>query len=470
MARAPKERHGQDPGVAPVPRGDEPTPSVQPGTRLRKFAWFSPPGRPGPRRPPSTPTLLRGYLLIGSLILTSFALFYTNRVVTRLNEQTSMLSLVMARLLAVSTSQVAARPDSVLQEAYREVTRPINFPLIITDAEGMPRAWKNVPGLEMSDVSEEELESADLSRPTPAIALLRKKAAEYDRLHEPEPLQPPGQDEIIGYFHYGPSPIVGEIRWVPWVLFLAAALFAVIGIIWFRSLRRSEQNLIWAGMAKETAHQLGTPISSLMGWMELVHSEARPAADGTTKLPTPLYQELEKEVLQDLERLKKVASRFSHIGSLPSLSLQDIVPIVASTVDYYRRRLPRQGIKVVLEEHFEADVPPINVNAELMGWVVENLVKNAIDATDTRTGRIEISVNRRPQSETVEISVRDNGRGIAPADQKRVFDPGFTTRQRGWGLGLTLARRIVEEYHGGRLELRQSIPGKGSEFVVIFPV
>lgn len=424
-----------------------------------------------PRRTPTTPNLLRSYLLVGSLVLAGFALFYTNRVLTRLNQQTTMLSSVMARLLAFGTSQPQVFRDSLLKEAYGEIQRPINFPLIITDADGIPRAWKNVPGVvEARAVPDSVLEGVNLRNPPPLVARLLQRAAEYDRLNDPVAMRLPGDVEVIGYFHYGPTEIANEIRWVPWVLFGAAALFAIIGVIWFRSLRRSEQNLIWAGMAKETAHQLGTPISSLMGWMELARSEAQKSSEGMTQLPTPLFDELEREVLQDLERLRKVASRFSHVGSLPSLSLQDIVPIVASTVDYYRRRLPRQGLKVTLEEHMESDVPPINVNAELMGWVVENLLKNAIDATDTRTGRIDIRVARRPESETLEISVKDNGRGISPADQKRIFDPGFTTRQRGWGLGLTLARRIVEEYHGGRLELRSSVPGKGSEFVVSFPV
>jgi signal transduction histidine kinase len=207
-----------------------------------------------------------------------------------------------------------------------------------------------------------------------------------------------------------------------------------------------------------------------MGWLELARDQAVARPDGITEIPTPLFVDVEREIASDLERLRKVASRFGHIGSLPALSPQDIVPIVASTVSYYRRRLPQQGLGMTLTESFDEDVPPINVNAELMGWVVENLVKNAIDASDAKTGHIDVSVRRRPESETVEISVKDNGRGIPPAQQRRVFEPGFTTRKRGWGLGLTLVRRIVEDYHGGRVELRWSVPGQGSEFVVCFPV
>jgi NtrC-family two-component system sensor histidine kinase KinB len=422
------------------------------------------------KRPLPTPTLLRGYLVVGSLVLASFALFYANRVVNRLNEQTRALSGVMARVIASSAAQVREYPDSSLVLMYRELIGPISFPIIITDEGGRPQVWRNDPALDAIRLSDEEIAAADLRHPEPAMARLLQFVAEFDRERRPVPLVSPRDGTVLGYLHYGTTGIVREIRWVPWLLFFAAALFATVGIVWFRSLRRSEQNRIWAGMAKETAHQLGTPISSLMGWLELARDQAVSRPDGITELPTPLFADIEREIASDLERLRKVASRFGHIGSLPALTPQDIVPIVASTVGYYRRRLPQQGLGMTLTESFDADVPPINVNAELMGWVVENLVKNAIDASDAKTGRIDVSVRRRPESETVEIAVKDNGKGIPPADQKRVFEPGFTTRKRGWGLGLTLVRRIVEDYHGGRVELRWSAPGQGSEFVVCFPV
>lgn len=422
------------------------------------------------RRVPSTPTLLRGYLVVGSLLLAGVALFYTNRVLIRLNEQSTTLSTVMARFMAFSSLTVAEKPDSLFLDAYKEIVRPINFPFIITDARGRPRAWNRLTGVRPDDVPDEMLESFDPANPPPPVALLLRRAREYDEANMPVELSRPGEGVVQGYLHYGLPAIVDEIRWVPFALVSAAGLFAFVGILWFKSIRRSEQNLIWAGMARETAHQLGTPISSLMGWMELAGEAAERRADGTTVLPTHLFEDVEREIRQDLERLARVASRFGHIGSMPSLTPQDIVPIVANTVSYFQRRLPRQGLNLRLDDHYEPNVPPVNINAELIGWVVENLVKNAIDASDGKTGRILVSVRRRPESETVEISVRDNGRGISPADQRRVFAPGYTTRSRGWGLGLTLARRIVDEYHGGRLELRSSTPGKGSEFVVSFPV
>ena len=424
----------------------------------------------GWRRPLPTATLLRVYLVVGSLVLASFALFYTNRVLNRLNEQTRALSAVMARVIALSSAQVHEYPDSALINLYRDLIGPISFPIVITDESGRPRVWRGSPTLDAIIISDEALSAADPRNPGPELANLLQRVAEFDRLRRPEPLISPRDGRVLGYLHYGHTGIVGEIHWVPWLLIGAVALFATVGIVWFRSLRRSEQNRIWAGMAKETAHQLGTPISSLMGWLELAGDQARTRPDGVTEIPTALFHDLQREIASDLERLRKVASRFGHIGSLPVLTPQDIVPIVAGTVGYYRRRLPQQGLGLSLVESFDPDVPHVNVNAELMGWVVENLVKNAIDATDSRTGRIDVSVRRRPESEMVEISVRDNGKGIPPADQRRIFEPGFTTKKRGWGLGLTLVRRIVEDYHGGRIELRSSLPDKGSEFVISFPV
>jgi hypothetical protein len=171
----------------------------------------------------------------------------------------------------------------------------------------------------------------------------------------------------------------------------------------------------------------------------------------------------------DVERLEKVAFRFSQVGSAPQRKPQDIVPVIAGTVAYVRKRLPRLGPGPTIEERYEP-VPEINVNAELIEWVIENLLKNAIDAADKPERRITVIVERKSDTETVEVQVADNGRGMTPAEQRRVFQPGFTTKQRGWGLGLTLAKRIIEEYHGGRIWVKESHPGRGTTMVISFPV
>jgi signal transduction histidine kinase len=223
-------------------------------------------------------------------------------------------------------------------------------------------------------------------------------------------------------------------------------------------------------MAKETAHQLGTPLSSLMGWVELLraHAESATPAGDQVRLPRAELDETLADMEGDIERLNKVAQRFSHIGSAPQLVLQDPVPVVREAVAYVRRRVPQAQGAVEIRERYE-EVPPINLNRELLEWALENLLSNALTALDKPQGLIEVVVERRAQTEEVEISVTDNGRGMSREEQARAFEPGYSTKRRGWGLGLPLARRVVEEYHAGRLAIRHSEPGVGTTVVIRFP-
>jgi NtrC-family two-component system sensor histidine kinase KinB len=170
---------------------------------------------------------------------------------------------------------------------------------------------------------------------------------------------------------------------------------------------------------------------------------------------------------RDVERLTKVAQRFSHVGSTPQLHLQDVTPVVIEAVQYLRRRLPRGG-EVEIRERY-GEVPPINLNRELLAWALENVLNNAVSALDKKPALIEVAVDRRKETEAVEVTVTDNGRGMTPTELKRAFEPGFTTKRRGWGLGLAMARRVVREYHGGQIFVRHSAPGQGTTVVISFP-
>jgi NtrC-family two-component system sensor histidine kinase KinB len=244
-----------------------------------------------------------------------------------------------------------------------------------------------------------------------------------------------------------------------------AALFGIVGLLMLRSLKRAQEGFIWAGMAKETAHQMGTPLSSLIGWLDVLRDETKPEGDHVA-ISRELFEEVVREMERDTGRLNRVAARFSQIGSRPRLELQSVVPIVQSTVDYFRRRIP-QGVTLTCE--VETDGAQAALNPELFGWVIENLLKNAMDAVDSKTGTVGVEVRGGPSSKSVTVSVRDNGKGVAAGMEEQIFRPGVSTRQRGWGLGLPLSRRIVEHYHGGRLDLVRSEPGRGAEFRVTLP-
>jgi signal transduction histidine kinase len=220
-------------------------------------------------------------------------------------------------------------------------------------------------------------------------------------------------------------------------------------------------------MAKETAHQLGTPLSSLMGWIELLRARDD-GGEADVRVPGAEFRETLEEMERDVDRLTKVAQRFSHVGSAAVLKPQDVTPTVRRVVQYMSRRLPKSGPGMEIRERYE-EVPPVNLNPELMEWAIENLIANALTAIEKKPGVVEIEVSLRPQSETVEIVIRDNGRGMTRDEQRRAFEPGYTTRSRGWGLGLPLARRVVQEYHGGRLSVRQSAPGQGTTMVISLP-
>jgi signal transduction histidine kinase len=241
-----------------------------------------------------------------------------------------------------------------------------------------------------------------------------------------------------------------------------------LGLWGLTSIRQAEKRSIWVGMARETAHQLGTPLSSLLGWVELLRTRGESAGGDELRVPRAEFDETLEEMARDIERLTKVAQRFSHVGSAPQLHRQDVTPVVMEAVEYMRRRLPHADGEVFIRERYD-EVPAVNLNRELLAWALENLVNNAVTALDKKPGLIEISVDQRKDTGAVEVTVTDNGRGMSAAEQRRAFEPGYTTKRRGWGLGLALARRVVQEYHGGRLFVRHSAPGQGTCMVISFP-
>lgn len=251
---------------------------------------------------------------------------------------------------------------------------------------------------------------------------------------------------------YAESLLLRRLSWYPYVQLGVILLFAGLAVFALLTLKRAEQNHVWVGLSKETAHQLGTPISSLMAWMEMM-KETYPD------------DKLLSEMDNDVKRLQLIADRFSKIGSQPTPEQADLIAVLQRVVAYMDSRTSRT---VVIMLHASAEKVMLNLNVSLFEWVIENLCKNAVDALEGRSGRIDIYVMQKEQ--TVVIDLVDTGKGIRQKDMKNVFRPGFTTKQRGWGLGLSLARRIVEEYHHGKIFVKQSEVGQGTTFRIILPV
>lgn len=335
---------------------------------------------------------------------------------------------------------------------------PFGVPAIITDSTSQqPIFWRNV------DVPE-SLGSLSAQDSLRALQQLRQIRAEMDQAYAPIPIEITFPETASApattlrqYVHYDDSPLVKELHLYPYVQLLFVGLFILVGYLGFSYVRRSEQSSLWVGMAREAAHQLGTPISSLMGWIEILRL---PDLDHTQR--TEAVDEIEK----DADRLRRVANRFSDIGSMPRMKTMSLAPVVRHTADYIRRRMPQQGEPVQLRVEVSAALQA-PVNEELFAWVIENLLKNALDAIDEDGGVIEVTGYR--QDGWARVEVRDTGCGIERREWANVFRPGFSTKQRGWGLGLSLARRIVEDYHGGSLTLVDSKVGKGSTFRIELP-
>jgi NtrC-family two-component system sensor histidine kinase KinB len=310
----------------------------------------------------------------------------------------------------------------------------------------------------------------------PHVRQVLELVRRFDRRREPIAVLVPGEERPIGHLHYGASSLGARVRWMPWLEAAAILVFMSVALLAFRNIKRSEQRSIWVGMAKETAHQLGTPLTSMNGWLALLSETGgapgavRPGAGGPQAAQATGAgaadsvldrEQVLGELARDLQRLTKVTERFSQIGRRPKLSLGRADQVAERVCAYFRRRLPHLGSHVRIESYLE-EVPLAPLNEELLEWVLENLIKNALDAIDKAQGLVEVTCRYRPELQSVEILVSDNGKGMTPALQRRIFEPGFSTRKAGWGMGLVLVRRIVEEYHGGDVDVARSAPGVGT--------
>ena len=420
------------------------------------------PAKTGRAGRPLRPITFRVYLFVGAILLMVALVFNTNIVIARLNDEARSLCTVLARFFAVATFEAAEDPD--LQPIFRDVVRNINFPLVLTDTKGIPRAWRHV-GILPREVPDSLIALADSTGViSPPILKIQDIVVKLDRVNEPIPIMRLGQPTILGFVHYGEPPLVARLRWIPYLEFGVILGLLLFGFAGWRSLLAGEQRSLWAALAKETAHQLGTPISALLGWTGLLREQAQSG----TLTPAKTISLLD-EMDRDLDRLHKIASRFAQVGSSPTLEAADLTTIVSGAVSYFRRRLPHLGHSVVIAEHYEP-TPRVALNTQLMEWVVENLLKNALDASDKPEGTIDVSVSWKRDEREVELRVADNGRGMTPEERRHAFDTGFTTKRRGWGLGLALARRVVHEYHRGHIAVLETAPGRGTTVAVTLPI
>jgi signal transduction histidine kinase len=360
------------------------------------------------------------YFLIGIGLIGIVTYIYSNFLIQRIRRETETTS----RIFAKYASGPGMDEEVLLEILFQEVIQRIDFPVILTTENGVPYSSRNITDTNLTMV-----------------------AMKLDRHQNPIPIviRQGADSTVVGYVHYGLSPFTRLLQILPFIetAFLIAFLF--LGFWGYLIYRKSEEEKIWNSLAKETAHQLATPLSSLGGWLEALKGS----------LPKDVYT----GIAEDTERMKEVLEKFSRIGLPPRLVEKDMMPMVTRSVDYIKRRAHAQ---IEFVEKYEP-LPPALFDDVLLGWAVENILKNALDAMGSRKGVISIKTF---SNEGAVIEISDTGSGIKK--EKEIFKPGYTTKKYGWGIGLVLTRRIIEDYHEGRLILKRTGP-KGTTFQIVIP-
>lgn len=381
----------------------------------------------------------KSFLFILAVIITFGFLYYTQNLVEALQEQSRQF---LHFRLAVFEQNLNSEEMTDFNFFFNEVIQAADYPIIITDPDNNPQFSRNTG---LPDIGNHQ--------PDPdTLAMLRTMVEEFGSINSPIPIMYRG--DTLNLYYYGESAIIQQLRWLPVVEIIVVGMFVLIGYAGFSSIKKSEERMIWVGMAKETAHQLGTPLSAQMGWLEYLKVSPE-------ELPK-VIPELEK----DLQRLQVVTNRFSQIGSQPAMKTENLNELIERTAAYFRSRIPQKNRSTSLEVMLPDDVITVKINEYLFSWVLENLVKNGLDAMENKGGEIHIDCGALP-GDQIYIDVSDTGKGISKANRKNVFKPGYSTKKRGWGLGLSLAKRIVEEYHGGKLLLKSSQLGSGTTFRIV---
>ena len=368
-------------------------------------------------------------IAVGAL-LGAVSLLYTNNMALRLREKEQHDVALWAHAMERLNRDVLRGSIQVHDPLVDDlISNNNNIPFIITN--------ERLEVITSHLIPEEVINHPDL---------LREQIERFTEENQPLQVRFGWNTEHYHIIFYGQSALLKSLFYFPYVQILVIVVFVLLVFIAFRSSKHDEQNRVWIGLAKETAHQLGTPTSSLLGWIEYLRSQ-------------PIDQTAVEEMNKDLAHLMKIVDRFSKIGSETPLTPANINEVVGETVMYFRKRIPRH---VTLDYNGLAMAPvEAEINTALFEWVVENLMKNALDALQ---GHGAISVHLFSDAKQVMIEVKDTGKGIAKSNWKRIFEPGFTTKTRGWGLGLSLSRRIIEEYHHGRIAVVESEIGKGTTF------
>jgi two-component sensor histidine kinase len=400
-------------------------------------------------------TLIKTVLLIAGLTIVVGTLYLTQRLMEDIRtRETELLNLYAdvheyyLNSFTLDDADSGADNSEILFMLIEKMYPALNLPVITTDKDDIPippyDMWSM--NIDLSDIPVDKQEE-----------YMQEYVYEMGKKYNPllQVDRQGGNEKVLQKIYYSDSELVAILQWFP-----IAVIVVIIGLLWFayvalRNSRKSEESLVWVGMAKEAAHQLGTPLSSLMAWIEII----RYGKDEPEQIEMTI-----PEMTKDIERLNTIAKRFSKIGSIPDKEESNLTELIDNVCRYFELRLPHLGKKVDIQKDLQAQVKA-NINVDLLEWVIENLLKNASEAIEDLSGTVTI-VMYKDSNDIIHIRVHDTGKGMTNRTKKRIFNAGFTTKKRGWGLGLALTKRIVEEYHNGKIYVKETQVGKGTTFAI----
>lgn len=375
-------------------------------------------------------------LVFSGVLIALGVLYYTQTLIDKIQKREAQIANLYAKSLEYIANDTSSTGE--YNFIFNEIILQIDFPIIATDKDYKTvEFYKNV-------------------KIDTTLSAKKRNEVLLSLANEMKEINPPvkvvyNDSLLLSYVNYGQSDLIIQLKYLPFFEFIVAGIFIFIGYIGFSYIKKHEQSNLWVGLSKETAHQLGTPLSSLLGWLEILKD---------TKDKSEELEGVSSEIEKDLERLKKITGRFSKIGSQPKLIEENITEVIQGVCSYIEKRIPsltssdgkvmkKVNLNILTKENIF-----VKINRDLFEWVIENLLKNALDAIYKSTGSIEFKIIDRGKE--VIVDVTDNGKGIDKKFKKDIFRPGYSTKRRGWGLGLSLAKRIIDDYHKGKLFLLDS--------------
>ena len=377
-----------------------------------------------------------GLMLLGIILITSIVI-YSQWIVEKLREDNRNIVQMYSEIIAEA---VESESDENLNFIFDKIISRIQFPIIQSDVNKYPQSWKNIP-----------FEEQDLSRIKQNQELMDQQNAPI-KLFFSDPVT--GEKQLLGYLHFGDSNLIHQLLWLPYLEIGVICFFICLGIMGFTYIRKTENNNIWTGMAKETAHQLGTPVSALIGWTQRLKSHPDEITD------------IIPEIEADVNRLEQVGNRFGKIGSSPKLNSINVIELIKGVINYLNRRLSSDKLKIEIKHKISPEIE-VEANETLLSWAIENVIKNGLDSMKSNEGTVYVKISSHIKG--IRILIEDDGKGILRRNWKKVFQPGFTTKKHGWGFGLSLSYRIIKEIHHGTIQILKSSPDTGTTVEIHIP-